>query len=245
MTLHRSLSNYFLAKAAIAAANAAAAKTFNAPAPQPLSPQLGRDIDERDRQPPAMMTGDIDERPSDAFNRPTPSVPNLNLFPSSTNLVAPTPAPTLPVSVNEDPMKAKAVQDLFRTTKPTAVETLPTSTSTNTTSAGPSFDFISMLEQLKQQPKQNQSAYVVIDSSFLDRSSVSSPFFLAIIHWRSVVLLHRSPFILYVLFMLPSDLTHCQIHRKQPIHEFQNIKRKWLNGQNVRDSTTIKTQHLL
>jgi len=144
-------------KAAIAAANAAVASNFSNPNPQPLSPQLGRDIDERDRQSSNTITGDIDERPSDAFNRPTNTVPNLGLFQPSNNISSNASSSTIPVTSNDDPMKNKTVQDLFRTTKPTATEALPSSTTSNT-SAGPSFDFISMLEQLKQQPKATQSA---------------------------------------------------------------------------------------
>lgn len=136
-----------------------------------MSPQLGRDIDERDRQSSNTITGDIDERPSDAFNRPTNSVPNLGLFQPSNNISSNASSSTIPVTSNDDPMKNKTVQDLFRATKPTAAEALPSSTSSNT-SAGPSFDFISMLEQLKQQPKATQSAYVFILKIFT-RSKVN------------------------------------------------------------------------
>ena len=149
-----------LAQAAFAAANAAVANKFNAP--QPLSPQLGRDIDERDRQSSTTMSGDIDERPSEGFNRlpsssttNTNSIPNLGLFQSTPNLISPTSSSSSSVTVNDDQLKTKTVQDLFRTTKATTVDTLQSITPNNT-SVGPSFDFISMLEQLKQ-PRQTQS----------------------------------------------------------------------------------------
>jgi hypothetical protein len=101
------------------------------------------------------MRGDIDERPSDVYNRPTTNS-NLGLLQTSTNINSSTSSsassPTM--IINDELLKNKTIQDIFRTTRPTSVETLSNSISTNST-AGPSFDFISMLEQLKQ-PRQTQ-----------------------------------------------------------------------------------------
>ncbi|CAF5174101.1 unnamed protein product, partial [Rotaria magnacalcarata] len=66
--------------AALAAVNAAVATNFtNAPHHHPQSPssQLGRDIDERDRQSSTTMRGDIDERPSDVYIRSTTNLGHL------------------------------------------------------------------------------------------------------------------------------------------------------------------------
>jgi hypothetical protein len=63
-------------------------------------------------------------------------------------------------------MKNNNIQDIFRSTRPTPIETLSNST------AGPSFDFISMLEQLKQ-PRQTQSNENSHDS--LEIRSSSNP----------------------------------------------------------------------
>ncbi|CAF1331049.1 unnamed protein product [Adineta ricciae] len=152
--------------AALAAVNAAVANQFTAkPAhhqSQSSSPQLGRDIDERDRQSSTVMRGDIDERPSEVYNRPTT---NLGLLQTTSPTATPTPTPTAnlnsPTSssppamiINDDSLKNKATLDVFRGTRPTPTDTLSNPTTTNPT-VGPSFDFISMLEQLKQ-PKQAQ-----------------------------------------------------------------------------------------
>jgi hypothetical protein len=97
------------------------------------------------------MRGDIDERPSDAYNRPTT---NLGLLQTTTNLNSPSSSssPTM-TTINDEHLKHKTIQDIFHPTRPTSVDTLSNST------AGPSFDFISMLEQLKQ-PRQIQIKYV-------------------------------------------------------------------------------------
>ena len=92
------------------------------------------------------MRGDIDERPSDVYNRPS-------LLQTSTNINSPTASP-----INDEHLKNKTIQDIFRTTRPTSVDILSNAPSTNST-AGPSFDFISMLEQLKQ-PRALQSKYI-------------------------------------------------------------------------------------
>ena len=60
--------------------------------------------------------------------------------------------------MNDEHLKTSTIQDIFRTTK---VDALSNSISTNTT-AGPSFDFISILEQLKQHHP--QSTYAKISS---------------------------------------------------------------------------------
>ena len=96
------------------------------------------------------MRGDIDERPSDVYNRPTT---NLGLLQTTTNLNSPTSAASPTMTINDEHLKNKTIQDIFRTNRPTSIDT-SNSITTNST-AGPSFDFISMLEQLKQ-PKQNQ-----------------------------------------------------------------------------------------
>jgi hypothetical protein len=168
--------SYFLAQAAaLAAVNAAVANKFTTTShhhhSQSSSPQLGRDIDERDRQSSTTMRGDIDERPSDVYNRPTP---NLGLLQTSTNINSSTSSsassPTM--TINDEHLKNKTIQDIFRTVRPTSVETLSNSTSTNST-AGPSFDFISMLEQLKQ-PRQIQSNDNSHDSFEIRSSSSQS-----------------------------------------------------------------------
>ncbi|UJR35854.1 hypothetical protein I4U23_028598 [Adineta vaga] len=151
--------------AALVAVNAAVANQFTAKShhhqSQSSSPQLGRDIDERDRQSSTTMRGDIDERPSEVYNRPPT---NLGLLQTAsptatpappTNLNSPTPSTSPPsVTINDEQLKNKTTHDIFRTTRSTPVDTLSNTTSTNST-VGPSFDFISMLEQLKQ-PKQTQ-----------------------------------------------------------------------------------------
>jgi len=162
--------------AALAAVNAAVANKFTTPShhhSQSSSPQLGRDIDERDRQSSTTMRGDIDERPSDVYNRPTTN-PNLGLLQTSTNINSSTTSssassPTM--IINDEHLKIKTIQDIFRT-RPTSVETLSSSTSANST-AGPSFDFISMLEQLKQ-PRQTQSNDNSHDSLEIRSSSSQS-----------------------------------------------------------------------
>lgn len=149
----------FLAQAALAAvANKLSVPTHH-PAPS-TSPQVGGDIDERDRQPTTVMRGDIDERPADVFNR-NPNIQSTNASSlSSTSL-----------SNNDEPLKTNTLQDIFRNTRPNNLENLVTTTTTATTtatitattttasttttsttnnSASPSFDFITMLEQLKQ-----------------------------------------------------------------------------------------------
>jgi hypothetical protein len=95
------------------------------------------------------MRGDIDERPSDVYNRPTT---NLGLLQTSTNLNSPKSASSPTMTMNDEHLKIKTIQDMFRTTRPTSNDTLSNPPTTNLT-AGPSFDFISMLEQLKQ-PRQ-------------------------------------------------------------------------------------------
>jgi len=166
---------FFLAQAAaLAAVNAAVANKFTTTPhhhSQSSSPQLGRDIDERDRQSSTTMRGDIDERPSDVYNRPTT---NLGLLQTSTSVNSSTSSsgssPTM--TINDEHLKNKTIQDIFRTQRPTSVETLANSAPTNTT-AGPSFDFISMLEQLKQ-PKQIQSNDTSHDSLEIRSSSNQS-----------------------------------------------------------------------
>lgn len=169
----------FLAQAAaLAAVNAAVANKFTTTShhhSQSPSSQLGRDIDERDRQSSTTMRGDIDERPSDAYNRPTTNLGLLQTT-TATNINSPTPStsassPTM--TINDEHLKNKTIQDIFRSQRPTSVDTLANSTSTNST-AGPSFDFISMLEQLKQ-PKQIQSNDNSHDSLEI-RSSLSQSF---------------------------------------------------------------------
>jgi hypothetical protein len=76
------------------------------------------------------------------------------------------------MTINDEHLKNKTIQDIFRTQRPTSVETLSNSTSTNST-AGPSFDFISMLEQLKQ-PRQIQSNDNSHDSLEIRSSSIQS-----------------------------------------------------------------------
>ena len=141
-----------------AAALAAVANKFpNASLHQSQSSnsQLGRDIDERDRQSSITMRGDIDERPSDVCNRATTS--NLGLLQAATNVHSATSSSSSPtaLSMNDEQLKAKAIQDILRTARPPSSDILSSST-TNNSSAGPSFDFISMLAQLKQ-PRQAQS----------------------------------------------------------------------------------------
>jgi hypothetical protein len=164
--------NLLAQAAALAAVNAAVANKFNTPShhhSQSSSPQLGRDIDERDRQSSTTMRGDIDERPSDVYNRPTTNI-NLGLLQTSTNVNSSTSSssssspPIMPI--NDEHIKNNNIQDIFRSTRPTPIET-----STNST-AGPSFDFISMLEQLKQ-PRQTQSNENSHDS--LEIRSSSNP----------------------------------------------------------------------
>lgn len=168
--------------AALAAVNAAVANKFTTPShhhPQSSSPQLGRDIDERDRQSSTTMRGDIDERPSDVYNRPTT---NLGLLQTTTTATTNIHSPTLAsassptMTTNDEHLKNKTIQDIFRTSRPTStVDTLANSTTTATTNstAGPSFDFISMLEQLKQ-PKQAQSSDNSHDSLEIRSSSNQS-----------------------------------------------------------------------
>jgi hypothetical protein len=116
------------------------------------------------------MRGDIDERPSDVYNRPTT---NLGLLQTSTNVNSSTSSASSPtMTINDEHLKNKSIQDIFRTQRPTSVETLSNSTSTNST-AGPSFDFISMLEQLKQ-PRQTQSNDNSHDSLEIRSSSIQS-----------------------------------------------------------------------
>lgn len=139
--------------AALAAVNAAVATKFTTTPhhSQSPSPQLGRDIDERDRQVSTTMRGDIDERPSDVFNRPNASLSQLQ---TSSNLTSPNPSSSPTMTINDELLKPKTVQDVFRAAKPTTVDQISNQTPTNPI-VGPSFDFISMLEQLKQ-PRQNQ-----------------------------------------------------------------------------------------
>ena len=161
--------------------SAAAANKFPTPThhpPQSSSPQLGRDIDERDRQSSTTMRGDIDERPSDVYNRPTPPpTVNLGLLQTSTNINPSTSSsssaspPAMTISDEQHPKTTNNIQDLFRTTRPTTIEMLSSSASTTST-VGPSFDFISMLEQLKQ-PQQIQSNENSHDS--LEIRSSSNP----------------------------------------------------------------------
>jgi len=93
---------------------------------------------------------DIDERPSDVFNRPTPtSTPGL--LQTTTSNINNSTSTSVPSPTNDEQLKNKTIQDVFRSIRPTSVDP-----SSNPTSAAPSFDFISMLEQLKQ-PRQTQS----------------------------------------------------------------------------------------
>jgi hypothetical protein len=140
----------------MAAVNAAVATKFNNTShhhSQSSSPQLGRDIDERDRQTSTTMRGDIDERPSDVYNRSTSST--LGLLQTTTNINSPVSSSSPTMTVHDEHPKLKTIQDIFRSTRPTSVDTL----SNSNLSTGPSFDFISMLEQLKQ-PRQTHSMYV-------------------------------------------------------------------------------------
>jgi hypothetical protein len=150
---------FYLAQAAALAAVATKFTATSHHHPPSTSSQLGRDIDERDRQSSTTMRGDIDERPSDVYNRAATPATNLGLLQPSANLHSPTSSSSISLSVSDEHLKSKNMQDIFRTPRPTSVEILPTTLSSNT-SVGPSFDFISMLEQLKQ-PRQIQSTYVV------------------------------------------------------------------------------------
>jgi len=166
------------------------------------------------------MRGDIDERPSDAYNRPPT---NLGLLQTTTNLNSPTSSssPTM-TTINDEHLKHKTIQDIFHPTRPAPVDTLSNSNST----AGPSFDFISMLEQLKQ-PRQIQTKYI---DSFLFSHSFHHLFLVIILmtHWKFVVHQANHQFIFYDQFLF--HLNHIYYLINQQIHVFQNIKRKCLNG---------------
>ncbi|CAF3491643.1 unnamed protein product [Rotaria socialis] len=187
--------------AALAAVNAAVATNFtNAPHhhPQSPSPHLGRDIDERDRQSSTTMRGDIDERPSDVYNRPTT---NLGHLQAPTNLSSPNPSsPTL--TLTDEHLKTKSIQDIFRPPKSTPIDALSNPTPPNPT-VGPSFDFISMLEQLKQ-PRQMQSVDASHDSLEIRSSSNQS----------SVYIL-RPVLVSFKPYQLPDKLTDPRIGKYQ------------------------------
>jgi hypothetical protein len=185
--------------AALAAVNAAVANKFTSTPhhhSQPSNPPLGRDIDERDRQSSTTMRGDIDERPSDVYNRPTS---NLGHLQTSTNINSPSSSSSPTMNLNEEHLKTKTIQDIFRPTKSTTVDT---SAPTNPI-VGPSFDFISMLEQLKQ-PRQTQS----IDNSHdsLEIRSSSSP---------SSIYILRPVVVSFKPYPLPDKLTDPRIGKYQ------------------------------
>ncbi|CAF0806548.1 unnamed protein product [Rotaria sordida] len=188
--------------AALAAVNAAVATKFTTTPhhhSQSSSPQLGRDIDERDRQSSTIMRGDIDERPSDVYSRPTT---NLGHLQTSTNINSPTSSLSPTITINDEHLKTKTIQDIFRPIKSTTSDQLSNSTSTNST-VGPSFDFISMLEQLKQ-PRQIQS----IDNSHdsLEIRSSSS---------QSSVYILRPVIVSFKPYPLPDKLTDPRIGKYQ------------------------------
>lgn len=143
------------------------------------------------------MRGDIDERPSDVYNRPTSTTTtNLGLLQTSTNINPPTSSSTSPPTVtikDEHPKINNNIQDLFRSTRPTPIEPLSASSSTSST-VGPSFDFISMLEQLKQ-PQQTQSNENSHDS--LEIRSSSNP---------SAVYILRPVLLAFKPYQLPDKL---------------------------------------
>lgn len=198
---HQSCFAFLVHAAALASvANKFTASSHNLPPPS--SPQLGRDIDERDRQSTTTMRGDIDERPSDVYNRPTPTA-NLGLLQTSTNINSPTSSSASPPTVtikDEHPKANNNIQDLFRSARPTPMEPLSNSVSTNST-VGPSFDFISMLEQLKQ-PQQMQFNENSHDS--LEIRSSSNP---------SAVYILRPVLVSFKPYQLPDKLDDPRINK--------------------------------
>ena len=176
------------------------------------------------------MRGDIDERPSEAYNRTSNPVNNLGLLQPSASARSPTSIPSPSLSVNDEHLKSKTIQDILRTTRPASVEPLPPN-APNSTSAGPSFDFISMIEQLKQ-PRLAQSMSVFHSLLRSSWKFVSFSGITLMILWKSVARPVNRPHTFCVLFSSRSDRFPCLIDRYRTIHALKSIKRRCPSGQN-------------
>ena len=78
------------------------------------------------------MRGDIDERPSDVYNRPTTNLGLLQTTTTTANLNSPTSASSPTMTINDEHLKNKSIQDVFRTNRPISVDPLSNTTTTTT-----------------------------------------------------------------------------------------------------------------